>query len=332
MDVQRRLLLGLGALGMTSCTHAGALQVDPDREPDAEIPLWRDAPPGGIPAGLQEIIQERTNPFHLRDRAALNVTRPQLSLFRADRPNGAAALIIPGGGYRLVVIDKEGYEFARWLSARGVHAYVLRYRFPHQGWAAGRYAPLQDAHRAMRVIRFGAHREGIAPERIFVIGFSAGGHLAGSLAASPDLDLTPATDDADRLSACPNLVALLYPVVTMRAPFAHPGSRQNLLGSTPREDELAVLSLDEADLSQFPPAFLLHAQDDQAVPVENTLMLHAALRRAGKTAALHLYETGGHGFGLRGLEGSPLCAWPGQVWAWAESHGLFPPQSERMPA
>jgi acetyl esterase/lipase len=326
MRMDRRAFLGVsGASAAAACAHEPALLTDLDREPDLEIPLWPDAPPGGTPAGLHEYLEERTNPFNLRDRAARDVTRPLLSLFRSGNPDGAAILIVPGGGYRWAVVDKEGYEGARWFSQLGAHVYVLRYRLPHQGWAAGRYAPLQDAQRAMRIIRARADDDGISPDRVMVMGFSAGGHLAGSLCVFAERAITAPTDEIDALPATPNAAALIYPVVTMRAPYAHAGSRTHLLGAEPDDAAVAEMSLDEQSLSGFPSAFLMHAQDDEAVPVENTLRLHDALRRAGKRPALHIFENGGHGFGLRGIESQPLRRWPGLVYDWALAHGIFVP-------
>jgi acetyl esterase/lipase len=322
MKVDRRSIIALtGALA--ACTTAieppageAALLVDLDREPDEDIPLWPSNPPGGERVTLNEHIVSRENPFNLVDRAAHEVTRPILQRFNAQNPDGSALLIIPGGGYSWVVIDKEGYEGARWFSLRGVTTYVLRHRLPHQGWAAGADTPLQDAQRAMRVIRARASRDGIDPARITVMGFSAGGHVAGSLATRFAANVYSRTDAADDLPARPDLCALMYAVVTMRAVHAHAGSRRNLLGENPSEARVAAYSLETAPPADTPPTFLMHAADDTSVPVENSLDLFAALRSAHVPAELHVFERGGHGFGLRGLEQNSARAWPNLVLNW----------------
>lgn len=293
-------------------------------EVDEVILLWPEGPPGGVPAGLQEQIVHRDNPFGLPDRAAHDVTAPSLSIFRPAVPDGSAILIIPGGGYRWVVIDKEGFESARHFAAQGATVYVLRYRLPHQGWAAGPDTPLQDAQRAIRLIRSRAGADGIDAGRVMVMGFSAGGHLAGSLATRFDAGDYDAADEADALSARPDAAALIYPVATLTEPHAHAGSRENLLGPAPAASAITAYSLETLVRPDMPPVFLMHAADDAAVPVENALVLYDALRAAGVPSALHVFEAGGHGFGLRGIEGTSLEAWPSLVLVWGADKGLFP--------
>lgn len=328
MTLHRRALLAAPA-ALAGCATSAApapdapsLLVDLDREPDEIIELWPDGAPGGADVSLTERIVQRENPFGLVDRAAHEVTRPILSRFNAMNPNGAALLIIPGGGYAWVVIDKEGYEGARWFSRAGYTVYVLRHRLPHQGWAAGADTPLQDAQRAIRVIRARAARDGVDPARVAVMGFSAGGHVAGSLATRFDANVYERVDNADALSARPDLAALMYPVITMRAPHAHAGSRRNLLGETPSEARVAAYSLETAPPPATPPAFLMHAADDPSVPVENALAMFAALKRAGVAAEMHVFERGGHGFGMRGLEQNTARAWPQLFLNWAAAHGM----------
>lgn len=325
--VFRRLVLALFALlSIAACaTTLPAMAEAPDTiEADTVIPLWPTGPPGGVMTGLTELIVFRENPFGLTDRAAHNVTAPSLSVFFPENPDGSAILIIPGGGYKWVVIDKEGFEGARHFSPQGATVYVLRYRLPHQGWVAGPEAPLQDAQRAMRLIRARAGEDGIDPARITVAGFSAGGHLAGTLAMQFDKPVYAPVDAADALSARPDGAALVYPVATMAAPFAHPGSRLNMIGPAPSPEAIAAWSLETMVRADMPPIFLMHAADDEAVPVENALILYDALRRAGVPVALHVFEAGGHGFGLRGIAGTPLEAWPSLLRVWGANKGLFP--------
>jgi acetyl esterase/lipase/mannose-6-phosphate isomerase-like protein (cupin superfamily) len=299
--------------------------VDLGRGPDLEMELWPGGAPGGEGEQLSEHVVDRDNPFGLVDRAAHDVTRPTLSVFRPQKPDGSAILIIPGGGYRWVVIDKEGFEGARWFSRKGATVYVLKHRLPHQGWSAGPDTPLQDAQRAMRLIRARAGSDGIDPSRIMVIGFSAGGHVAGSLATRFDADVYAPRDDADRLSARPDSVTLMYPVITMKAGVAHVGSRANLIGEAPAQAMVEKYSLETAPPANTPPTLIIHAADDASVPVDNALAMFGSLRAAGVPSSLHIFESGGHGFGLRGIESDPRSAWPGLVMDWGRKTGVFAP-------
>lgn len=326
--LSRRLLLSALALLVAACATAPA-QTGPETiEPDFVLALWPDGPPGGVPEGLTEKIVHRDNPFRLTDRAAHDVTAPSLSVFYPQHPDGSVILIIPGGGYKWVVIDKEGYEGAKHFIRQGATVYVLRHRLPHQGWQAGPEAPLQDAQRAVRLIRSRAAEDGIDPGRVMVMGFSAGGHLAGTLETGFDEQVYAPVDAADALSARPDATVLMYPVATMRTPFAHPGSRENMIGASPAPEAEARWSIESRAAAGQPPVFILHAADDEAVPVENALLVYEAFRAAGVPASMHLFETGGHGFGMRGIAGTPLDAWPGLVTAWGRAQGIFPATSE----
>lgn len=326
MTFLRALALAFAAFAVAACASVAPARAEMPVaiEADETLLLWPEGPPGGVPDGLAETIVYRDNPFGLMDRAAHDVTAPSLSIFHPETPDGSAILIIPGGGYKWVVIDKEGFEGARHFSAAGATVYVLRYRLPHQGWQAGPHAPLQDAQRAMRLIRARANEDGIDPARVMVMGFSAGGHVAGTLATRFDTISYPPVDAADALPAKPDAAALIYPVATMAAPHVHPGSRLNLLGEAPSEDAIAAWSLDSMVRPDMPPVFLMHAADDEAVPVENALALHDALRKAGVPVALHVYEAGGHGFGLRGIDGTPRQSWPSLLRDWGVNKGIFP--------
>ena len=317
--LRRTVLLSLAAASLSACAATPLSGTADPGGPDEVLSLWPSGVPGGVPEGLAEHIVLRENPFGLLDRAAHEVTSPSLSVFRPQRPDGSAILIIPGGGYKRVVIDKEGFEGARHFRSLGATVYVLRYRLPHQGWAAGAEAPLQDAQRAVRVIRSRASADGIDPSRVLVMGFSAGGHVAGSLASRFDAEVHPAQDEIDALAARPNAVALIYPVATMARPFAHEGSRANLLGAEPSGEAVRAWSLEQMVRPDMPPFFLMHAGDDAAVPVENSLMLYAALRAGGVPSVLHVFDTGGHGFGLRGIAGTPLEAWPNLFTDWSRA-------------
>jgi len=287
-----------------------------DTPPDAIIPLWPNGVPGGENVTVVEEEISRPNAEGLPDRIVRFVRTPHLSLFRATQPNGSALLIIPGGGYRHVVIDKEGYEAARWFAARGITAYVLRYRLPGDGWAAGPDVSLQDAQRAMRVIRA---QSGIDPARVAAIGFSAGGHVATSLATRFDWPLSP---DGDASNAKPDISCFMYPVITM-GEAGHAGSRSYLLGANPTPEALARYSLENHARADMSPTMVIHAADDEAVPLANGLAIYDAIRRAGVRSELHVFEEGGHGFGLRFVRDKPAGIWPQLFFNWGQRHGIF---------
>lgn len=329
--INRRRWLGLTALAATFMGTKGldaktSAEMDfPLTGPDpAEVlPLWPATPPGGPVAGLAEQVEDRVKPGGLPDRAVRHITQPTLTVFRPTKPNGAALLLIPGGGYALVVKDKEGFETARLLAAEGVTVFVLLYRLPGDGWAAGPDTPLQDAQRALRIIRHRAPAYGIAPGHIGVMGFSAGGHLAASLATRFNEKVYEPFDASDTVSARPDHACLVYPVITLAPPSAHTGSARNMLGHNPAPDRVARYSPQNGVTAQTPPTFLLHALDDKGVSAENSLLMLAALRRQDVPAEAHFFQEGGHGFGLRGALGKPVAAWPSLYLTWARRNGFI---------
>jgi acetyl esterase/lipase len=291
-------------------------------QPAETIDLWPKGAPGMPASPPVESVNERSTDPQLTDRAVFGITRPRLIVFRPDRPNGAAVMITPGGGYRWVVIDKEGYELGRWLAARGFTVFVLFYRLPGESWSAGPDVVLQDTQRAMRVIRSRAAPYGIDPARVAAMGFSAGGHACADLAARFAAPVYAQTDAADALSARPMLAAPIYPVVSMHPPLAHAGSREKLIGATAGTAIETAHSPDENIPADAPPHFIVHAEDDDVVPVENSLRLRAALKARGIAVETHLFANGGHGFGSRKTIGKPAEAWPDMFLAWARTNGL----------
>lgn len=330
MTIDRRSLIVAG-LASTLTARAGAqtpppvavgAQVPGLPQPGETIDLWPGGAPGMPAKPPTETVNERSTDGLVSDRAVFGITRPRMAVFRPDRPNGAAVLITPGGGYRWVVIDKEGYEMARWLAARGFTAFVLFYRLPGEGWAAGPDVPLADAQRAMRLIRHRARDYAIDPERVSAMGFSAGGHVCASLSSRFAARVYQPVDAADRLSARPHSAAPIYPVISMDAAIAHPGSRQLLLGNAPSAELELLYSPDRQVPADAPPHFLLHAEDDASVPVDNTLRLREGLAARGVPVEMHLFADGGHGFGLRKAIGKPVELWP-ELWRnWARTVGL----------
>lgn len=331
MNLDRRTaLLGTLALGLAgraaAQTAAPATPASPHMtypDPAETVDLWPGVPPGA-PATLPvETVKERSTDPAYNDRYVFGIARPRMAVFRPDKPNGAAMLITPGGGYSWVVIDKEGYEMARRLCALGVTVFVLFYRLPHEGWASGPDTPLADAQRAMRLIRHRAPAYGIDPARVGAMGFSAGGHLCADLMTRYDAKVYAPVDAADRLSARPDAAAPIYPVMSMALPTAHAGSRKNLIGENASPERERAHSPHLRVTAETPPAFLLHAEDDASVVVENTLLLRQALVKAGVPVETHLFADGGHGFGLRLARGKTVEGWEELFFAWARKRGLF---------
>jgi acetyl esterase/lipase len=237
------------------------------------------------------------------------VATPTLNVFRPSRPNGQALLVCPGGAYIAISAANEGVEVARVFNAMGVTVFVLAYRLPGEGWADGADTPLQDAQRAMRLIRTNARMFGVRPDGIGVLGFSAGGHLAATLATDHGQGVYAPIDAADRESARPAFAGLLYPVITMSGPHAHARSRDQLLGAQPSEASATRRSPDLKVSAETPPCFVAHAADDTNVSVENSLGMLTALRAAKIRCEGHIFETGEHAFGV-GRSGKPTELWP----------------------
>ncbi len=331
MDFDRRTLIA-GTIAAAGLAARATAQTPPPQaagapppglpQPTETIDLWPKGPPATLKAPLTETVVERSTDALVTDRAVHAVTRPRLVVFRPDRPNGAAVMITPGGGYTRIVVDKEGYEIARWLTARGFTAFVLFYRLPGEGWSSGPDTALADAQRAMRLIRHRARDFAIDPERVAAMGFSAGGHLCADLSTRFAARVYDPVDAADRLSARPHCAAPIYPVVSMDPAIAHGGSRSLLLGPAPTPQLEAAHSPDRTVPADAPPHFLLHAEDDDVVPAENTVRLRAALKARGIPVETHLFADGGHGFGLRRAIGKPVEAWPDLWRAWARTVGL----------
>lgn len=321
MRIDRRSLLM--AAGVTAAASAVRAQTVAPPDPDEIVRLWPGEAPGAnavTRALIPEVPERSTDPsFH--DRYARYTTEPLMHVMRPARPNDAALLLIPGGGYRWAVVDKEGMDCARIFAEAGITCFVLRYRLPADGWDAGPDAPLQDAQRAMRLIRADAVSYGVDPERIAVLGASAGGHLAGLLSTRINAATYDPTDEADSFTSRPAASLLLYPVATMTTPHLHQGSRDHLLGSDPSPELIAAWSLENLVTGDMPPTWLLHAMDDEAVPPENSLMLQAALRAAGVPHEAHYFQEGGHGFGVRLIQGRPAAVWPDLVLAWGRRNG-----------
>jgi len=271
--------------------------------PTAEVPaadaikLWPNGAPGALGSAPDDI--------------------PTLTPFiPKDKVNGSAVIVCPGGGYQHLA-DHEGRPVAEWLNSIGITAFVLKYRI---GPKYHHPAPLQDAARAVRLVRARASEWKIDPKRIAVLGFSAGGHVASSIGTHFDSGQPGAADVIDRVSSRPDLLVLIYPVITM-GEFTHEGSRKQLLGDNPTADMVKLMSNEEQVTKETPPTFLVHTANDAAVPVENSLRFAEALRKMGVPFELHVYERGKHGFGLA-PDDPILSTWPSRAAAWLHLQGF----------
>jgi acetyl esterase/lipase len=272
------------------------------------ISIWPEGVPGARNGGDEKSEDGRVSNVHV----------PTLTLFAppAGTANGTAVINLPGGGYARLAISHEGEGIARRLTAVGVTVFVLKYRLKEYGHPA----PLQDVLRAIRYVRAHAGEFGVRPDRIGVFGSSAGGHLAASAATLYDAPEGRTGAALDATSARPDFAGLLYPVITLKPPYAHEGSRINLIGASPAPALVEHLSLENQVTKDTPPIFMVHTEEDTSVPLENSLAFFQALRRAGVPAELHIFEKGRHGFGTAAGLG-PTSEWPMRFEAWLRSHG-----------
>ena len=272
--------------------------------------------PEGIPGSLKnETYAEK--PFLSNGEVSWveQVSEPQLFVFLppAGKENGAAVLICPGGGYQGLVMTYEGSGIAKWLNDNGIAAIVLKYRIPSDLIMKDKsIGPLQDAQEAIRVIRRNSSEWKINPAKVGVIGFSAGGHLASTLSTHY---AEKVYEPSDNTSARPDFSILIYPVITFDSTFTHAGSRINLIGKNPSEESVRHFSNELQIDAKTPPAFLVHAADDNVVPVKNSIVYFEGLQRFKIPCELHIFQKGGHGFGLSAGKGTQ-SAWPDLCISW----------------
>lgn len=281
------------------------------------IKIWPGIAPGSEGVLIQEEIVERSKtPEIIRDRAGVKTLTPTLTAYVPKNPNGVGILVMPGGGYARVVLDKESDELSSWLDAEGVTFFVLKYRLPGDGHENREIVALQDAQRAMRVIRGNTEKWNLNPEKIGIMGFSAGGHLASTLSAKYDEKIYKQVDEFDNFTAKPNFQILGYPVITMKDPHVHKGSRTNLLGENPSEEMINRFSSELNATEMVPKTYIMHATDDRSVPVENSIDYYLALKSKGVPVEMHIFQDGGHGYSIRGTKGKTVESWTETVSKW----------------
>jgi acetyl esterase/lipase len=264
------------------------------------VPLWSGAAPGAL--GSQDEDQPTLTPY----------------LVPPDRATGTAVIVCPGGSYTHLSMENEGSQVARWLNSLGVTAFVLKYRL---GPKYHHPIELGDAQRALRTVRTRAAEYRVQPDRIGIMGFSAGGHLASTAGTHFDAGKADAADPIDRASSRPDFLVLCYAVISF-GQFAHRGSEHMLLGDQPDPALVENLSNELQVTAQTPPTFLFHTTNDGTVPVENSVLFYSALRKAGVPAELHIYERGPHGVGLAFTD-EALSSWPARLADWLRIRGLL---------
>jgi acetyl esterase/lipase len=244
--------------------------------------------------------------------------KPNLTIYLpySSQASGSGVVVCPGGGYGMLAMDHEGKQVAQWLTARGVAAFVLKYRL---GPRYHHPVELGDAQRAIRYARYHAAEFGIGAEKIGIWGFSAGGHLASTAGTHFDSGNSGASDPIDRVSSRPDFMILCYPVISFTTPYVHRGSMRNLLGDNPDPKLAASLSNETQVTPQTPPTFLFHTDSDDGVPSENSVLFYLALRKAGVPAEIHIYERGPHGVGLAPFD-PILSSWTRRLEGWMRLH------------
>ncbi len=276
------------------------------------LPLWEGDPPNYRETG--ELIVWNTSDIV----RISNVQKPDIAVFLPSKKNatGEAVVICPGGGYGILAYDWEGSDIARWLNANGVAAFVLKYRLPQSKSNIVPYkSPLLDAQRAMRMVRANAKKWNLDAGKIGIMGFSAGGHLASTLSTHYDTGDPSSSDLVDRESCRPDFSILLYPVISFDDKITHAGTKRNLIGEKPDQAMVKLFSNELQVTGDTPPAILIHATDDPAVPVENSLRYYEALLENGVVSEMHIYPSGGHGFSLA-IGSGHLSTWPDRVIDW----------------
>ena len=293
----RACLLSIAILGLVA---APGRADDAPRAP-LTVPLW----PGGVPGSKGDDPN--------KDVPTLTLSWP-----KPGDATRAVVVVCPGGGYGGLALDHEGRQVAEWLNQAGIAAAILKYRL---GPRYHHPAMLQDASRALRTVRARAAEWSLDPKRVAILGFSAGGHLASTAGTHFDAGRPDADDPIERVSSRPDRMILAYPVVALATPYAHQGSKRNLLGDDPPRALVESLSNETQVTRETPPSFLVQTNEDTAVPAENSLLFVLALRKAGVPVEFHMFEKGRHGLGLGGGD-TAFRAWPDLCMTWLKGQGF----------
>lgn len=278
-----------------------------------EMNLWTGDVPGARELAAPEQMDASGNVANI-ETPTLTVCVPE----SAAKPM-PAVVICPGGGYGRLSFQKEGREIAEWFNSLGIAAIILKNRvapFRHP-------VPLTDGQRAIRTVRHNAEAWGIDPEKIGILGFSAGGHLASSVGTHFDGGNAEAEDPVERVSCRPDFMILIYPVISMQDGVTHGGSKENLLGARPSAEMVDLMSNEKQVTAKTPPTFLVHSDDDGAVPSMNSVLFYQAMKQHGVPAAMHIYLKGGHGYGMREENGFAAQDWPGRCAGWLEAQKIL---------
>lgn len=275
----------------------GMAQAD---EPES-IPLWPNGAPGAVGNDPKDI--------------------PTLILYRAkNNPTGTAFVVCPGGGYGGLAMGHEGHDIAKWLNANGISAFICNYR--HRGKGYGHPYPLMDAQRAIRVVRANADKWKVNPDKVGIIGFSAGGHLASSCATHDSIGEIDFGDPINKLNCRPSFAVLCYAVIGFDKPYTHRGSQKNLIGTDPKKELVQFYSNEEQVSKKTCPTFLWHTAEDRVVPVQNSIQFFLSCKKHGIPSAMHIFEKGRHGLGLARSH-TTAKYWPDLCLGWLKERGFL---------
>lgn len=275
------------------------------------IKLW----PQEIPFSTGIITEE----IHSDGGRVRNIQDPTITVYlpEKEKATSAAVVICPGGGYWLLAINHEGHDIAKWFNEFGVAGIVVKNRLPTSENITNKSeVALTDALRAVRMVRYKAQDWGIETDKIGIMGFSAGGHLASTVGTHFDLGVLDSKDPIQHYSSRPDFMILMYPVISMTGDFMHSGSMKNLLGDNPDKEQMIRFSNELQVTENTPPTILIHSTDDKGVPVANSIKFYEALNEKGVSAELHIFNSGGHGFGLGRNDGTSHNLWPENVKRW----------------
>lgn len=306
MTFVKQLFFLLAIIGVSSLISAQEIK----------LKLW----PDGVP-NYQKTDEVEKQELTDRLLKVSYVQDPDITVYLPSKGNatGEAVVICPGGGYWILAYDWEGTDIAKYFNSKGIAAIVLKYRLPvSKSNIVPHQSPLMDAQRAIRITRFNADEWGIDKNKIGIMGFSAGGHLASTVATHFDLGKKDSVDPIDKMSCRPDFAVLVYPVISFTGEFKHSGSKKALLGEDPDPELVKYYSNELQVTKDTPPTILIHSQDDKGVPVENSLVFYKALRDNDVQASMHLYPYGGHGYSLA-LNKGYLATWPDRVTEWIKN-------------